>query len=77
MRQVLTELEAETPNDLLSQEVWFASADPQHLFKLTQNLSRSIAVMSIIGYIIGLGDRLADTFWIGDKFLKQIYLLKC
>jgi PI-3-kinase-related kinase SMG-1 len=57
MRQVLSELESETPDDLLTQEVWFASVDSQHWFKLTQNLIRSIAVMSIIGYIIGLGDR--------------------
>jgi len=57
MRQVFTELESETPNDLLTLEVWFSSVDSQHWFKLTQSLIRSIAVMSVIGYVIGLGDR--------------------
>jgi len=61
MRQVFTELESETPNDLLTLEVWFSSVDSQHWFKLTQSLIRSIAVMSIIGYVIGLGDRCVKT----------------
>ena len=64
MRQVLTELESETPNDLLTQEVWFSSVDSQHWLKLTQSLIRSIAVMSIIGYVIGLGDRHLDNLLI-------------
>ena len=64
MRQVFTELESETPNDLLTLEVWFSSVDSQHWFKLTQSLIRSIAVMSIIGYIIGLGDRHLDNLLI-------------
>lgn len=60
LKQAMTELVDETPDTLISQELWFASSDAQHWFTLMQNLTRSIAVMSVIGYIIGLGDRHLD-----------------
>ncbi len=57
LRQVLDELIKETPNDLLSKELWCHSSTPGNWWKSVQVYSRSTAVMSIIGYVIGLGDR--------------------
>lgn len=60
LKQVLTELMAETPNDLLARELWCRSINAGSWWQVTKNYSYSVAVMSIIGYIIGLGDRHLD-----------------
>lgn len=60
LRQVLEELIKDTPNDLLSKELWCSSATPGTWWKSVQFYARSTAVMSIIGYVIGLGDRHLD-----------------
>jgi len=51
---------AETPSNILSQEVLFASADSSHWYSLVKSFTESVAVMSVIGYILGLGDRHLD-----------------
>ncbi|XP_041362847.1 serine/threonine-protein kinase SMG1-like [Gigantopelta aegis] len=58
--KVLKELISETPNDLLARELWCASSGASEWWQITQNYARSTAVMSMIGYIIGLGDRHLD-----------------
>ena len=60
LKQVLSELVAETPDNLLSQELWLESTSSQQWWNIVQNITRSFAVMSVIGYIIGLGDRHLD-----------------
>lgn len=60
LKQVLTELMNETPSDLLSREFWCNSVSPDLWWQVIKRYSYSIAVMSIIGYIIGLGDRHLD-----------------
>ncbi|CAM6124730.1 unnamed protein product [Calypogeia fissa] len=59
-RKVLLELMKETPRQLLHRELWCASAG-LHNFNLKQErFSGSVAVMSMVGYILGLGDRHLD-----------------
>ncbi|KAG5885459.1 hypothetical protein JTB14_037040 [Gonioctena quinquepunctata] len=60
LKQVLTELMNETPNDLLAKEFWCNSISADVWWQVVKRYSYSIAVMSIIGYIIGLGDRHLD-----------------
>ena len=60
LKQVHSELVAETPDNLLSQELWLESTSSQQWWNIIQNITRSFAVMSVIGYIIGLGDRHLD-----------------
>ncbi|KOC68709.1 Serine/threonine-protein kinase SMG1 [Habropoda laboriosa] len=60
LKQVLAELMAETPKDLLAKEIWCNSINAGSWWQATKNYSYSVAVMSIIGYIIGLGDRHLD-----------------
>lgn len=60
LRQVLEELIKDTPSDLLSKEMWCNSSTPGNWWKSVQFYARSTAVMSIIGYVIGLGDRHLD-----------------
>lgn len=60
LKQVLAELMAETPDDLLARELWCHSVNAGAWWQTVRNYSYSVAVMSIIGYIIGLGDRHLD-----------------
>ncbi|GLH00101.1 Serine/threonine-protein kinase ATR [Gryllus bimaculatus] len=60
LRQVLTELMEETPKDLLAKELWCNSINSGSWWQTTRRYSYSVAVMSMIGYIIGLGDRHLD-----------------
>ena len=60
LKQVLGELVAETPDTLLAQELWLGSTSSDAWWRLTQSITRSFAVMSVIGYILGLGDRHLD-----------------
>ena len=41
-------------------EIWCASANVTDWWESTKTYTRSVAVMSVIGYIIGLGDRHLD-----------------
>ncbi|XP_038064648.1 serine/threonine-protein kinase SMG1-like [Patiria miniata] len=60
MYSVMQELIKDTPSDLLAKELWCSSGSSSEWWHITQAYSRSTAVMSVIGYIIGLGDRHLD-----------------
>ncbi len=59
-KQVFLELQAETPRDLLAKEFWCHSTTAAKWRQIIRNYSISLAVMSVIGYVIGLGDRHLD-----------------
>ncbi|XP_037294891.1 serine/threonine-protein kinase SMG1 [Manduca sexta] len=60
LKKVLQELSAETPKDLLWRELWCGSVSPEQWWQMCRRYCYSVAVMSTIGYIIGLGDRHLD-----------------
>ncbi|KAK1162804.1 serine/threonine-protein kinase SMG1-like [Acipenser oxyrinchus oxyrinchus] len=60
MRDVLKELMEATPPNLLAKELWCSCTTPSEWWRVTQSYARSTAVMSMVGYIIGLGDRHLD-----------------
>jgi len=74
MRQVLFELMEETPKDLLSLNLYLSSKTADEWYQLTSNLTRSIAVMSVIGYVIGLGDRHLDNLLVDFKRGEIIHI---
>ncbi|XP_073014956.1 uncharacterized protein [Primulina eburnea] len=59
-RKVLLELMKETPKHLLYQELWCASEGFQAFNSKLKRYSGSVAAMSIVGHILGLGDRHLD-----------------
>ncbi|EKX55373.1 hypothetical protein GUITHDRAFT_51733, partial [Guillardia theta CCMP2712] len=60
LKQVFSLLVSETPRDLISREIWCSCLSPSELWSKTNMHARSMAVMSMVGYVIGLGDRHLD-----------------
>jgi PI-3-kinase-related kinase SMG-1 len=57
LRKVYHQLVSETPKDLIYREIWTSCSTPAEIWGKTASHARSVAVMSVIGYMIGLGDR--------------------
>ena len=55
--QTVKELERDTPPWLLERELWCSSSDAAEWFAKSCSFSRSMGVSSLVGYMIGLGDR--------------------
>ncbi|XP_017113097.1 serine/threonine-protein kinase Smg1 [Drosophila elegans] len=60
LRQVLAELSQETPGDLLARELWCQAGNAAEWRQSVRRYARCMSVMSMIGYVIGLGDRHLD-----------------
>ena len=60
LKQVFSLLVSETPRDLISREIWCSCLSPSELWSKTNMHARSMAVMRMVGYVIGLGDRHLD-----------------
>lgn len=60
LRKVFDELQAEAPQTLLMDELRSASSTASDWFQRRQQLTVSVAVMCILGHVIGLGDRHMD-----------------
>lgn len=54
---IVRELSEIVPDELLSNQLWYHSANAHSYWLKTKQFINSTATMSIIGYIIGLGDR--------------------
>ncbi|KAF9379405.1 Serine/threonine-protein kinase smg1 [Podila verticillata] len=61
---VYHDMASETPADLLEREIWASSPTPAEWWRKSVMFARSTAVMSMIGYVIGLGDRHLDNILI-------------
>ncbi|KAJ3256336.1 Serine/threonine-protein kinase smg1 [Boothiomyces macroporosus] len=64
LKSVFLELRNETPSDILANELWTSSCTPISWWFKSKKFSQTVAVMSIIGYILGLGDRHLDNILI-------------
>eukprot|EP00029_Vermamoeba_vermiformis_P005456 TRINITY_DN1900_c0_g1_i1.p1 TRINITY_DN1900_c0_g1~~TRINITY_DN1900_c0_g1_i1.p1 ORF type:complete len:1417 (-),score=481.57 TRINITY_DN1900_c0_g1_i1:105-4277(-) len=73
-KKVFIELEKDTPRDLLEKELWCASESTGEWWKKVQAYSRSAAVMSMVGYVIGLGDRHLDNILIDYKTGEVVHI---
>uniref|UniRef100_A0A158R632 non-specific serine/threonine protein kinase n=1 Tax=Syphacia muris TaxID=451379 RepID=A0A158R632_9BILA len=60
LEKVVLDLMKETPRDLLSRELWIRAGSSDSWYRTTERFARSTAVMSVLGSILGLGDRHLD-----------------
>lgn len=60
VKQVLGELVNETPKDILAKEIWMHAGTSAAWWSMTQRFARTAAVGSMLGSLIGLGDRHLD-----------------
>ncbi|KAG1698470.1 hypothetical protein DVH05_015012 [Phytophthora capsici] len=60
LKQVYQELVSQRPRNVLQQEIFSWSGDLRESWVKSARLSKSLAVMSVLGYIVGLGDRHLD-----------------
>ncbi|EPB74623.1 FATC domain protein [Ancylostoma ceylanicum] len=60
LREVFNSLVKETPRDLISRELWMRAGSCDTWWRVVCRYARSTAVMSMIGAILGLGDRHLD-----------------
>lgn len=70
-RKVLLDLMKEAPRQLLHQEIWCASEGFQAFRSKLNKYAGSVAAMSMVGHILGLGDRHLDNILM-DFFSGQI-----
>ena len=67
-KEVFHNLQKETPKDLVSRELWMKAGSSDSWWRVCSRLARSTAVMSIVGAVLGLGDRHLDNLLINlDK----------
>ncbi|GAN02379.1 hypothetical protein MAM1_0021c01822 [Mucor ambiguus] len=74
LKKVYLELVKETPGDLLQKEIYYSSATATEWFKKSTSFARSLAVTSMIGYIIGLGDRHLDNILVDFRSGEVIHI---
>lgn len=67
LRQVYLDLVAQRPRNIVQQEIALGSGDVQECWSKTARLSKSLAVMAALGYVIGLGDRHLDNILLCAK----------
>ncbi|CAG0882902.1 unnamed protein product [Darwinula stevensoni] len=58
--QTLKSLLSDTPPDLLQKELWCHSVNSTTWWSVTKTFNITTAIMSMVGYVIGLGDRHLD-----------------
>ncbi|ORX56229.1 hypothetical protein DM01DRAFT_1406563 [Hesseltinella vesiculosa] len=74
LRKVYQQLESSTPRDLFAKAIWQNSQDSDDWVQKSTRFARSMAVMSMVGYIIGLGDRHLDNILLDDTSGDLIHI---
>jgi phosphatidylinositol kinase/protein kinase (PI-3 family) len=71
---IYRELIAETPSNLISNEIVNASSSPEDWMETVNEFSRSTGVMSMLGYVIGLGDRHLDNILLDFETGRVVHI---
>ncbi|CAI2300472.1 unnamed protein product [Caenorhabditis sp. 36 PRJEB53466] len=74
MKEVFEGLAAKTPRDLISRELWMKANDAATWWAVTKRFARSLAVMSMVGSVLGLGDRHLDNLLVDLKYGHVVHI---
>ncbi|XP_075244893.1 serine/threonine-protein kinase SMG1-like [Convolutriloba macropyga] len=74
VRQALDQLQKATPNCLLWRELWCSCSNSDEWWLMRQQYNTCTAVMSVVGYIIGLGDRHLDNILVDLKSGEIVHI---
>ncbi|CCD67583.1 Serine/threonine-protein kinase smg-1 [Caenorhabditis elegans] len=74
LEEVFESLTAKTPTDLISRELWMRANDATTWWSVTKRYSRSLAVMSMVGSVLGLGDRHLDNLLVDLKWGHVVHI---
>ena len=74
LRTVYNKLSSETPKDVVQNEFRMCSNSAQDFFTRTATYSRSLGVTSMIGYIVGLGDRHLDNILLHGRSGELLHI---
>ncbi|CBY37429.1 unnamed protein product, partial [Oikopleura dioica] len=74
LREAHRELVKDTPNDLIEKELWCNSTCSADFLNTQTIFSKSLAVMSMLGYVIGLGDRHLDNILFDQETGEVVHI---
>lgn len=74
LEEVFAGLVEKTPVDLISRELWMRSNDASTWWSVTKRFAKSLAVMSMIGSVLGLGDRHLDNLLVDLKYGHVVHI---
>ena len=73
-QNIIEQLENRLPNELISNQLWYKSENSYSYWLKTREFVRSCATMSIVGYIIGLGDRHPENILLDQSTGEVIHI---
>jgi hypothetical protein len=65
--EVVERLMSVSPHELIAHQLWFDSLESMDYYLRTREFIRSCAAISMVGYVIGLGDRHPDNILLDSK----------
>ncbi|DAZ97522.1 TPA: hypothetical protein N0F65_009790, partial [Lagenidium giganteum] len=74
LKQVFHDLVMMMPRNVLQSELMRGSADSNDFWNKQARFSRSLAVMSVLGYLVGLGDRHLDNILLCKKSGEVVHI---
>ena len=74
LRSAFSSLCNETPSSIIADEMWCAAPCSIDWWRKTETFNRSVAVASMVGYVIGLGDRHLDNILLDLKSGEVVHI---
>ncbi|KAJ2712879.1 phosphatidylinositol kinase- protein kinase tor1 [Coemansia spiralis] len=72
--ELFEHVQSETPGDDLQRIMWYRSPSSEEWLTRRTNYTRSLAVMSMVGYILGLGDRHLNNILIHERTGRVVHI---
>jgi PI-3-kinase-related kinase SMG-1 len=74
MQEAFHALQGESPKELIARELWGSSASSGDWWQKVTRFNRSVATMSMVGYILGLGDRHLDNMLVDIRRGEVVHI---